>query len=167
MAVCDLLHIPRVVKSETTSRVLRMARLRNGSEQSRFRAEDCTKKGGTSRRLRWRGKQRLRSARVAKPPACWCRSRSNGGPTTEEGSSDRGPATSGAGNGFVVSLARPGGKGTGFTMFEFGISLREMPRASHEWRSLANPNAIGDWCNLVDPPSFRIELTLVEVLEAG
>jgi hypothetical protein len=42
-------------------------------------------------------------------------------------------------------------------MFEFGISLREMPRASHEWRSLANPNAIGDWRNLVGPPSFAID----------
>ena len=73
------------------------------------------------------------------------------------------------GNGYVASLARPGGNATGFTNLEFGMSgkwlelLRQIaPRVTHAavLRDIAEPNGMGQWGALQSvAPSMGLELS--------
>jgi putative ABC transport system substrate-binding protein len=77
------------------------------------------------------------------------------------------------GNGFIASLARPGGNATGFTQFEVGMSgkwlelLKEIaPRISRVavLRDTTEPAGIGQWGAIqVTAPSLRIEAVPVAV----
>jgi putative ABC transport system substrate-binding protein len=81
------------------------------------------------------------------------------------------------GNGYVASLARPGGNATGFTNFEFGMSakwpelLREIaPTVTRAavLRDLAEPNGIGQWGALQSvAPSMGLELSPISVQDSG
>jgi putative ABC transport system substrate-binding protein len=80
------------------------------------------------------------------------------------------------GAGWVASLARPGGNATGFTLFEFGISvkwlelLREIaPRVTRAvaLRDPAHPAGLGQLGAIQGvAPSFGVELSLVDVRDA-
>jgi putative ABC transport system substrate-binding protein len=81
------------------------------------------------------------------------------------------------GAGFVISLARPGGNVTGFTIFEYGISakwlelLKEIaPRVTRAAviRDAAIASGTGQWGALQSvAPSFGVELSPVNMLDAG
>ena len=81
------------------------------------------------------------------------------------------------GNGFVDSLARPGGNTTGFTLFEYGLSgkwlelLKEIaPRVTRAavLRDPANPVAGGQLGAMqAVAPSFGVEVRSVGVRDAN
>jgi putative tryptophan/tyrosine transport system substrate-binding protein len=81
------------------------------------------------------------------------------------------------GNGFVASLARPGGNATGFTVFEYGISakwlelLKEIaPSVTRApvLRDPANPFEIGQLGAIQSvAPSVGVELSPINVGDAG
>ena len=81
------------------------------------------------------------------------------------------------GNGFVASLARPGGNATGFTNIDFSMSakwlelLKEIaPGATRAavLRDSTEPTGIGQWGALQSvAPSFTLELTPVGVSDPG
>ena len=81
------------------------------------------------------------------------------------------------GGGFVASLARPGGNTTGFTLFEYGISvkwlelLKEIAPRVTRVAVLRNPTATGSVGQLGAiqgvAPSFGVELSPVDVRDAG
>jgi putative ABC transport system substrate-binding protein len=79
--------------------------------------------------------------------------------------------------GFVDSLARPGGNATGFLMFEYGISakwlelLKQVAPSVMQAAVLRDPTLIASVAQLAAiqsvAPSFRVELTPVNVRDAG
>src|SRR5262245_551520 len=81
------------------------------------------------------------------------------------------------GNGYVASLARPGGNATGFTNIEFGMSgkwlelLRQVaPTVTRAavLRDITEPNGIGQWGALQSvAPSMGLELSPIGVQDAG
>jgi putative ABC transport system substrate-binding protein len=81
------------------------------------------------------------------------------------------------GAGYVASLARPGGNATGFTLFEYGISakwlelLKEIAphvRRVAVMRDPTQTSGIGQFAGIqAMAPSFRVELTPVNVRDAG
>jgi putative tryptophan/tyrosine transport system substrate-binding protein len=80
------------------------------------------------------------------------------------------------GAGFVASLARPGGNATGFTLFEFGISVKWLELlkeiAPHVARvaALRDPalsSGLGELGAIQGvAPTFRVELSVIDVREA-
>jgi len=80
------------------------------------------------------------------------------------------------GNGYVASLARPGGNATGFTNIEYGMSakwlelLKQIAPAvtrAAVLRDATDPTGIGQWAGLQTvAPSFAIELTPIGVHDA-
>jgi putative ABC transport system substrate-binding protein len=80
------------------------------------------------------------------------------------------------GAGFVASLARPGGNATGFTLFEFGISVKWLELlkeiAPHVVRAAAlrDPalsSGLGELGAIQGvAPTFRVELSVIDVREA-
>jgi len=80
------------------------------------------------------------------------------------------------GAGFVASLARPGGNATGFTLFEFGISVKWLELlkeiAPHVARAAAlrDPtlsSGLGELGAIQGvAPTFRVELSVIDVREA-
>jgi putative tryptophan/tyrosine transport system substrate-binding protein len=81
------------------------------------------------------------------------------------------------GNGFVASLARPGGNATGFTNIDFSMSAKWLellkqiaPGATRAavLRDSTEPTGIGQWGALQSvAPSFTLELTPVGVSDPG
>ena len=81
------------------------------------------------------------------------------------------------GAGFVVSLARPGGNATGFTLFEFGISvkwlelLKEIAPNVARAAALRDPalsSGLGELGAIQGvAPTFRVELSVIDVREAS
>jgi putative ABC transport system substrate-binding protein len=81
------------------------------------------------------------------------------------------------GGGFVESLARPGGNATGFTLFEFGISVKWLellkeivPSVTRvaALRDPTNPSAVGQWAAMQGvAPSFGVELRPIDMRDAG
>jgi ABC-type uncharacterized transport system substrate-binding protein len=81
------------------------------------------------------------------------------------------------GNGFVESLARPGGNTTGFTVFEYGISgkwlelLKEIAPGVTRAAVMRDPtitSGIGQFAAIQSvAPSFGVELSPVGVRDAG
>jgi putative tryptophan/tyrosine transport system substrate-binding protein len=81
------------------------------------------------------------------------------------------------GAGYVASLARPGGNATGFTLFEYGISgkwlelLKEITPDVRRVAVIRDPtqtSGIGQFAGIqAMAPSFRVELTPVNVRDAG
>jgi len=81
------------------------------------------------------------------------------------------------GAGYVVSLARPGGNATGFTLFEYGISgkwlelLKEIAPHVTRVAMMRDPtqtSGIGQFAGIqAMAPSFRVELTPVGLRDAG
>jgi putative ABC transport system substrate-binding protein len=81
------------------------------------------------------------------------------------------------GAGFVASLARPGGNATGFTLFEFGISVKWLELlkeiAPHVARAAAlrDPalsSGLGELGAIQGvAPTFRVELSVIDVREAS
>jgi ABC-type uncharacterized transport system substrate-binding protein len=81
------------------------------------------------------------------------------------------------GNGFVASLARPGGNATGFTNIDFGMSakwlelLKEIvPQTTRALvlRDATEPSGIGQWGALQSmAPSLGLELTLGGMRDPG
>jgi ABC-type uncharacterized transport system substrate-binding protein len=81
------------------------------------------------------------------------------------------------GNGFVASLARPGGNATGFTNIDFGMSakwlelLKEIaPQTTRALvlRDATEPSGIGQWAALQSiAPSLGVELTPGGVRDPG
>jgi ABC-type uncharacterized transport system substrate-binding protein len=80
------------------------------------------------------------------------------------------------GAGFVASLARPGGNATGFTLFEFGISVKwlellkeivpTVARAA-ALRDPAYPLGLGELGAIQGvAPTLRVELSVIDVREA-
>jgi putative tryptophan/tyrosine transport system substrate-binding protein len=79
--------------------------------------------------------------------------------------------------GFVDSLARPGGNATGFLMFEYGISakwlelLKQIAPGVMQVAVLRDPALTASVAQLAAiqsvAPSFRVELTAVNVRDAG
>jgi putative tryptophan/tyrosine transport system substrate-binding protein len=80
------------------------------------------------------------------------------------------------GAGFVASLARPGGNATGFTLFEFGISVKwlellkeiapNMARAA-ALRDPALSSGLGELGAIQGvAPTLRVELSVIDVREA-
>jgi putative ABC transport system substrate-binding protein len=80
------------------------------------------------------------------------------------------------GAGFVASLARPGGNATGFTLFEFGISVKwlellkeiapNVARAA-ALRDRAYPPGLGELGAIQGvAPTLRVELSVIDVREA-
>jgi putative tryptophan/tyrosine transport system substrate-binding protein len=79
--------------------------------------------------------------------------------------------------GFVDSLARPGGNATGFLMFEYGISakwlelLKQIAPGVMQVAVLRDPTLTASVAQLAAiqsvAPSFRVELTPVNVRDAG
>jgi putative ABC transport system substrate-binding protein len=80
------------------------------------------------------------------------------------------------GNGYVASLARPGGNATGFTNIEYGMSAKWLellkqivPAVTRAavLRDATDPTGIGQWGGLQTvAPSFAIELTPIGVHDA-
>jgi putative tryptophan/tyrosine transport system substrate-binding protein len=80
------------------------------------------------------------------------------------------------GAGFVASLSRPGGNATGFTLFEFGISVKWLellkeiaPRVTRAiaLRDPTHPAGLGQLGAIQGVgPSFGVELSLVDVRHA-
>jgi putative ABC transport system substrate-binding protein len=81
------------------------------------------------------------------------------------------------GAGFVETLARPGGNATGFTVFEYGISVKWLellkeiaPRVTRAAviRDAANPSGIGQFAVIQSvAPSFGMELSPVVARDGG
>jgi len=81
------------------------------------------------------------------------------------------------GAGFVASLARPGGNATGFTLFEFGISVKWLELlkgiAPHVARvaALRDPalsSGLGELGAIQGvAPTFKVELSVIDVREAS
>ena len=80
------------------------------------------------------------------------------------------------GAGFVASLARPGGNATGFTLFEFGISVKWLellkeiaPNVARvaALRDPAYPPGLGELGAIQGvAPTLRVELSVIDVREA-
>jgi ABC-type uncharacterized transport system substrate-binding protein len=81
------------------------------------------------------------------------------------------------GAGFVETLARPGGNATGFTVYEYGISVKWLellkeiaPRVIRAAviRDAANPSGIGQFAAIQSvAPSFGVELSPVVARDGG
>jgi putative ABC transport system substrate-binding protein len=81
------------------------------------------------------------------------------------------------GSGYVASLARPGANATGFTLFEYGISVKWLellkeiaPRVTRAavLRDPALSATVGQFAAIQGvAPSFGVELTPVDVRDAG
>jgi putative ABC transport system substrate-binding protein len=82
-----------------------------------------------------------------------------------------------AGNGFVESMARPGGNATGFALFEFGISpkwlelLKELAPRVARAAVLRDPALISSVAQMAAiqgvAPSFRVELSSVDTRDVA
>jgi len=81
------------------------------------------------------------------------------------------------GSGFVASLARPGGNATGFTNFEFGLSVK-WPELLKQiapgltrvavLRDPSNPAGIGQWAAIqAVAPQLRLVASPIDVRNAG
>ena len=76
------------------------------------------------------------------------------------------------GAGFVPSLARPGGNATGFTLFEYSLSgkwlelLKEIAPNLTRIAILRDP-ALAAVIQAMAPPSFGVELSPIDVRDAG